>query len=295
MAVRTTRQSLAELRNAIRNDDKDVVIIPAEFLMNLLSTHAEAQDKFIATTEKFNETVRGFSEYAAKTSESLCQMANVLERMENGANDAFHHSLLEKMDKLSQAIASNGVSVVSHADKLKKNAERRREILGKTIRAKKLSQYYDELVSADTPYVPHMYRTKISRTTPEFEKPIHKEDAISKTRKEVRLMTERIKNWELELAKLEAETNRLLESVDLPEREQYQASLLTDDETVERERSSSIEKLKQTYDEEMKREGAEPDSFLLTYAEKSDTNRNSKKTQGYHPRGRRRRRRWPRD
>ena len=261
----------------------------------MLSTHAEAQDKFIAMTETFNETVRGFSEYAAKTSESLCQMAKVLERMENGGNDDFHHSLLEKIDKLSQAIASNGVSVVSPDDKLKKIAERRREILGKTIRAKKLSQYYNELVSGGIPYVPHMYRTKISRTTPEFEKPIHKEDAISKTKKEVRLMTERIKNWEAELAKLEVETNRLLESVDLPEREQYQASLLIDDETVERERSNSIEKLKQTYDEEMNREGAEPDSFLLTYAEKSNTNRNSKKTRAYQPRGRRQRRGWPRD
>ena len=162
MAVRTTRQSLAELRNNIKNDDKDVVIIPADFLMNLLSTHAEAQDKFIAMTETFNETVRRFSEHAAKTSESLCQMANVLEQMENGGNNDFHHSLLEKMDKLSQAIASNGVSVVSHDDKLKKIAERRKEILGKTIRAKKLSHYYNKLVGWGIPYVPPMYRTKIS-------------------------------------------------------------------------------------------------------------------------------------
>ena len=77
MAVRTTRQSLAELRNSIKNDDKDVVIIPADFLMNLLSTHVEAQDKFIAMTETFNETVKGLSDYA-----SLCQMVKII--MSNG-------------------------------------------------------------------------------------------------------------------------------------------------------------------------------------------------------------------
>ena len=105
-------------------------------------------------------------------------------------------------------------------------------------------------------------------------------------------MTERIKNWETELAKLEAETNRLLENVDPPEREQYRASLLTDDETVERERSNSIDKLKQTYDEEMNREIAEPDSFLLTYAEKNNNPRSSKNSRGHHPRGRGRGKGW---
>ena len=295
MAVRTTRQSLAELRNAVKNDNKDVVIIPADLLMNLLSTHTEAQDKFIATTEIFNETVKLFSDHAAKTSESLERIANVMERMKNRGDDDFHNSLLEKMDKLSQTIASNGVSNVSHDDKLKKNVERRKEILGKTIRAKKLSQYYDELVNAEVPYVPHMYRTKITRTTPEFEKPIHREDAISKTKKEVRLMAERIKNWEAQLAKLESESNRLLESVNATEREQYHASLLIDNETVERERSNSIDKLKQTYDEEKNIEGADPDSFLLTYAEKNNSSKSSRNMQYHHPRKRGRRRGWPWD
>ena len=89
-------------------------------------------------------------------------------------------------------------------------------------------------------------------------------------------MAERIKNWEAELAKLESETNRLLESIDEAERAEYQASILTDDETVERERSNSIDKLKQTYEEEKNREGADPDSFLLRFAEKANSNQKAK-------------------
>ena len=108
-------------------------------------------------------------------------------------------------------------------------------------------------------------------------------------------MEERIKNWEAELAKLESETNRLLESIDGAERTEYQASIHTDDETVERERSNSINKLKQTYEEEMNKEGADPDSFLLTYAEKFNSNRSSKNARGHHPRGRGRGRGWPRE
>ena len=295
MAVRTTRQSITELREAIINDNKDVVIIPADFLMNLLSTHAEAQDKFMAMTKKFNETVISFSEHTAKTSESLERMADVLGRMENGGDNDFHQLLLEKMDKLSQAITSNDVSVVSHDNKLKKNAEKRKELLGKTIQAKKLSQYYDELVSAEIPYVPHMYRTKITKTTPDFEKPIHKEDAISRTKKGVRLMAERIKNWENELTKLESETSKLLESIDATERADYQSSMITDNETIEREQSNSIEKLKQTYEEERNKEGADPDSFLLSYAEKNNKDKTSKNVNGHQPRGRGRGKKWPRE
>ena len=292
MAVRTTRQSIAELREAIVNDDKDVVIIPADILMNLLSTHTEAQDKFMAMTEKFNQTVISFSEHTAKTSESVEQMAHALDRMKNGGDDNFHQSLLKKIDELSQAIASNGVSVVSHDDKLKMNAEKRKQLLGKTIRAKKLSRYYNELVSAEIPYVPHMYRTKITKTTPDFEKPIHKEDAISRTKKEVRLMAERIKNWENELTKLESETSKLLESIGANERADYQSSMITDDETIEKERSKSIDKLKQTYEEEMNKEGADPDSFLLTYAAKNNKDKNQKNGNCHQPRGRGRGKKW---
>ena len=53
MAARTTRQSLTELRDAIKNDKKDIVVIPSDLFMSLMMNHTEAQEKFIQVTENF--------------------------------------------------------------------------------------------------------------------------------------------------------------------------------------------------------------------------------------------------
>ena len=97
---------------------------------------------------------------------------------------------MEKLCELSKTIASSNATTsgVSLDEKLKKYADKRKEILLKTIRAEKLSEYYTELINAETPYVPHKFRTKISRTTPKFKKPFHKEDSINKEKSQVKLM-----------------------------------------------------------------------------------------------------------
>ena len=284
MAARTTRQSLAELSESILNDEKDIVIIPAQLLIKLLSTHATALDMYAKTAENFNEALNKFSSQAETTTAALDRVTSALENLRNERDSDFQNSLLEKLDDLSKTFASNaGTSGVSHEEKLKKYVKKRKEILSKTIRAEKLSEYYSELISADTPFVPRKFRTKVSRMTPDFEKPVHKEDSIYKVKLQIKLMDERIKNWKEELHKHEFDTNILLQSMDTNDSETFLATVAESDEVVRQDRIKSVEKLRETYTKEMNKESVNPDLFLLTYADKSHQ-RSSKNVSGRPPR-----------
>ena len=90
MAARTTRQSLTDLRESIKNDKKDIVVIPADLFISLLNNHAEAQDKFTEVTKKVNETMKQLSAHTEKASVALDRIAN--------SQEEFQHSLFEKLD-----------------------------------------------------------------------------------------------------------------------------------------------------------------------------------------------------
>ena len=293
MAARTTRRSLAELRESILNDEKDIVIIPAELLIKLLSTHATALDMYTKTAENISESLNTFSSQAESTTATLDRLAIALENFRNKRDGEFQKSLLDKLDDLSKTIASNaGTSGVSHEEKLKKYVKKRKEILAKTIRAEKLSDYYSQLINADTPFVPRKFRTKVTHTTPEFEKPLHKEDSIYRVSIQIKLMEERIKNWKAELQKLENDTNISIQGMDTGDREMFIATIAEGDEEVRRERTQSFEKLKETYMKEMNKDGVDPDLFLLNYVGKSHQS-SPKNVRGHQPRWRGRGRGWP--
>ena len=293
MAARTTRRSLAELRESIMNDEKDIIIIPAELLIKLISTHATAMDMYTKTTDDFSKILDKFSSQAVNTTAALDRVAMALENIRNDRNGDFHNSLLEKLDNLSKTISSNaGTSGVSHEEKLKKYTQKRKEILSKTIRAEMLSEYYSELINSDTPFVPRKFRTKVTQTTPEFEKPLHKEDSIYKVSIQIKLMDERIKNWRKELQKLENDTNILIQGLDAKDREMFLATVAEGDEAVQSERTQSLKKLKETYTKEMNKDGVHPDLFLLNYVGKTHQSP-QKNVRGHQPRWRRRGRGGP--
>ena len=293
MAARTTRQSLAELSESILNDEKDIVIIPAQLLIKLLSTHATALDMYAKTAENFNEALNKFSSQAETTTAALNCVTTALENLRNERDSDFQNSLLEKLDDLSKTFASNaGTSGVSHEEKLKKYSKKRNGLLAKTIRSEKLSEYYSELINADTPFVPRKFRTKVTHTTPEFEKPLHKEDSIYRVSIQIKLMEERIKNWRTELNNLDNDINTSIQSMDAKDRESFLAIISDGEEEVRRERTQSVEKLKQTYMKEMNKDGVDPDLFLLNYIGKTHQ-RSSKNVRGHQTQWRGRGRGWP--
>ena len=232
--------------------------------------------------------MKQISVHTEKSSESLAKLAN--------SQDDFQLNLLEKLDKLTSTIKSSNTGSAPNEDRLKKYSEKRKELLGKTLRAEKLSEYYTELLQQDNPFVPHEYRTKIGQSTPQFEKEVHKESAIHKLTTQIKLMEGRMNNWKTELAKLEMEAKKRLEEMDEIDRENFNTAITEADETVKRERAKSFDKLKQTYVEEMNKDDADPDLFLLTFAEKdSRRNERSSKNQKGHPPARGRGKRWQRE
>ena len=109
-------------------------------------------------------------------------------------------------------------------------------------------------------------------------------------------MEGRIKNWKAELLKLETDANKRLLEVDETDRVDFLTSLTEADATIQRDRSRSFEKLKQSYEEEMNGDDVDPELFLLAYADKDkQEKRYSKNAKSHHPRGRGRGKRWQRE
>ena len=306
MAVRTTRQSLTDLKESITNTE-DIVIIPAEIFTSLVESNAEQHDKLIQITGNLDKMISEFTQQmknAAQENAALqIKLCETLERVAGNVavppmlpdDDGFQQSLLTKLDVLTQTIASNGsMSGQSKDDQLKKMAERKKLLLTKTIRSEKLSEYYKELLQQENPFVPHMYRSKIHRTTPEFEKEYHKQIAIDTVNSQIKLLDARVNNWKQELLKTETELNEILATLQESRQKEFTDNAAKDADNTKRERAKSFDKLKQSYEEEMNAADADTDLFLLAYAEKDNQNNSSgsKNSRGHFPRRRGRGRGW---
>ena len=138
-----------------------------------------------------------------------------------------------------------------------------------------LSTYYTELLQRDEPFVPHKFRSKITRSTEEFEKENLKDSVIYSMNNQIKTMDHHVNKWKEELTKIEEDVNEILATVSETKRKEFIDKSANDDEQNKRERTNSYDKLKKTYEEEMNAADADADLFLLTYAEK-DTSYNNK-------------------
>ena len=269
MAVRTTFQSLTDLKN------DNIVVIPADLLQSLLESNKKQQDAINHLSNTMEKFVTEFSNAAKEHERLRSQLCSSLE------------TIAENIGK--QTTAPSDTFQRDLLTKLKKSAGRRKTLLSKTLRAENLTQYYTELIDRDDPFVPRMFRTKVSKSTPEFEKPIHKELAITKVSNEINLMVERVENWKIQLQNLESNISITASSLDESKRTDFYFRLSKDEEKIKRDRTESFEKIRQSYEEEMR--SYDKELFLLTFEKEQRTRARHTKTYRSYSRYNR----WSRD
>ncbi len=272
MAVRTTRQSMAEIKMFAKNED--IVVIPGELLRSLLESYTKQQDAIIQINSTMGKFINEFSNAAKENERLRSQLHNSLDSIARNVNNEtapsenFQQKLLTKLDALNQLLASKNSSTNEQIKvELKKSADRRNALLSKTLRAEKLSKYYAELIDRPDPFVPHMYRSKINKSTPEFEKEHYKQFAIRRVGSEIKLLEMRVKNWKTQISDLESSINVAASSLEDSERKAFYSRVSKNEEETKRFRAEGFEKLRRSYDDEIN-SGANKDLFLLTLAER---------------------------
>ena len=200
--------------------------------------------------------------------------------LQGNENVDLQHEILSKLDTIQQSLPLDNHRTSKQIDgRLQTLVFRRRTLKSKVLRSKQLSQHYQELIDREQPFVPRKFRTKIHRTTPEFERNIHKGLSINKVETEIKIMKCRIKKWESKLVSLGSDIEVAASSLEEPKRKDLYTRLSRDSEKVQRDRVKSFEKLRNTYEEDIKRNGSNPELFLLTIVD----NRKNWKSQSRPP------------
>ncbi len=267
MAVNTSIQSSTNLKV------DQIVVISVDLLQSLLESNnkqheaikhlSDTMEKFVnefLNTRMENESLRDQYRSSVKTNDSNVSNHSMT------SSDELQQEILAKLDALSRTLASNTpLANKSIETELKESANRRKILLSKINRAENLSRYYTKLVTRDDPFVPRMFRTKVNRSTPDFEKPTHKEMAITRVKHEVALMVDRMKHWKIQLQKLESSINAAVTSLDKSKTIDFYSRLAKDEENVERDRAESFDKIHRSYEMEMNANEGDKELYLLTY------------------------------
>ena len=152
MAGVTTRQSISAFKESIK--DEDIVIIPADVFKNLMTSNVEQQEKMLDVTAKLCGTLESIDQHIRESrndnKEFQATVCTSLEKLANNSNtilstqpntDEFS-CLLEKLDNLTVAITSKNILAEKSQpitdDEFKSYANKRKDLVSKTIRAEQL-------------------------------------------------------------------------------------------------------------------------------------------------------------
>ena len=160
--------------NDLDNDDA-VVIITRESLNLILGENASLQQKMLDLNQNVQRT--------------LDRLAAVMETMTQQAATS-NSSLHEKLDKLINSMSNNNATT-SHFD-VESVFKRRKEILQQKCRSEKLSNYYEELLDVENPFVRKQFRTRVNKNTPEHELIHRRQQSIMTVKTEISIMKVRV-------------------------------------------------------------------------------------------------------
>ena len=168
------------------------------------------------------------------------------------------------------------------------------------------SEYYNSLISGEQKFVPDKFRPKINKNTPEYEQQLKREDAIQNVVREIKLLHARSKDFQSKIKDIDEKVFSKIESLDKENDIKLSIKSCCQESCENEENKSrdlwikSLEELKNTYDEEMKKD---KDHFLKFESEKDQGNRsesnnrhnrNSKNGHHHNQRGRGRYRHYSR-
>ena len=262
MAAAAARKSVTEFKQQLT--EGDFTIIPNEIFTRILDDNQRCYD-MLSTGQERMEKIHQDSTNA------LNRIATALETSCT-SSEQNSTNLLEKLDELILKMGSvnNQLGVVSTiTDETLETMARNKTTKEHQIRrAKDLAAYYHELITKNVPYAPRKFRTTINRNTPDYEKPLHNENTIHKVNQDIKMMQERIKNWEEELLNIELDINDILPKLKEQRAEKFQKTITDKSEKLQREWADSFASLKRSHSKDIESGASQ---YLLKYSDEKDS------------------------
>ena len=156
-----------------------VCIITRESLELLLNNNTSLQQQ---TLELQKQTVQ----LNTNVVNNLNRLADIMDSMTTHATTSTTN-LDAKLDKLISAVSSNNVKATAVAD-IDHLLNNRKSIIEQRVRNEKLSDYYQELLTHDPPFVRREFRTHVSKTTAESVLDIRRKQSISTVEVEISVL-----------------------------------------------------------------------------------------------------------
>ena len=149
---------------------------------------------------------------------------------------------------------------------LKKNISKVKDLRGQFLRAEKMSNYTEELLCMDPPFVQRKFRVKVSRDTPTDEIESYQDEAIQRAKMESTRMKIRMKRWDEEIANLNSEIQIALSdpAIDNKDRAKYENWLKKDEDINQRKCKTAVRRIQKEIQCELQSSRTQ---FLLKYTE----------------------------
>ena len=217
-------------------------------LLYLESGKAEQKRHFAVMEEKMDELIRVLKDNAA------------------------YAEMSTKLDVLTKSISDNSTILHDHINaenpnstkKLQKNINKLKNFRGKFLRAKKMANYTDELLSMNPPFVQRKFRAKVSHDTPKDEIESYEIDSIRRAKMESSLLKIRMKRWEKSIAELQQEIDLALGDPKMKDLEisKFQYKLNKNEEVNTRKSLKAFRRVQKSCENELNAGGTQ---FLLKF------------------------------
>ena len=275
----------------ILKEDTNVNIVTSDVLVKLLETkevfYSNVIDEFKTNSFRIVENMNmGFE-----------KLANAITNISSNHTD-HNKELLQKLDVLCSSINKTNAIVgiptgnTEYIKVFKDELNERKMKFYQAFRSQELSEYYNSLKSGEQKFVQDKFRPKINKNTPEYEKQLKREDAIQNVVREIKLLHARSKDFQSKIKDIDEKVFNKIESLDkendikLSIKSCYQESCENEENKSRDLWIKSLEKLKNTYDDEMKKD---KDHFLKFESEEDQGNRSESNNRhirnsknGYH-------------
>ena len=143
---------------------------------------------------------------------NLNRLADIMDSMTIHAKSSTSN-LDSKLDKLIDVVSRNNSKTTTVAD-IDDLLNKRKSIIEQRVRNEKLSDYYQELLNQDAPFVRRKFRTHVSKTTSESVIDIRRKKSIATVEIEVSVIRDQLSTYVEKQRKLDENIQNYFQQID---------------------------------------------------------------------------------
>ena len=122
-----------------------------------------------------------------------------------------NNELIQRLDMLIDKVSSNNsLSTPQEEINIEAELKKRKETLEKIIRNDEMSKYYDKEIKEAQPFARREFRTHVNHNTSESELRHRKQQTIDKVKTEIRVMQDRVAEYELKKTAIDEKIEEFL-------------------------------------------------------------------------------------